>query len=87
MVTAFFSIIGERASHPSQTQIQSLLKFFQQNPELVKGFSKMPSARDAARRKWQKFAVELNRMGGCIKSWKQWTKVFITYNIICVNLL
>ncbi|CAH0712912.1 unnamed protein product, partial [Brenthis ino] len=70
----FSNIIGERASHPSQIQIQRLLNFFQQNPELVKGFSKMPSARDAARRKWEKFAVELNRMGGCIKSWKQWTK-------------
>ncbi|CAK1597964.1 unnamed protein product [Parnassius mnemosyne] len=64
----------ERAAHPSTAQIHALLNFLEMNPSLAKGFSKVPSARDTARKSWEKLALQLNSLGGCVKTWKQWTK-------------
>ncbi|XP_069364176.1 uncharacterized protein [Maniola hyperantus] len=65
---------SERASHPSRAQIESLLEFLQRNPSLAKGFSKVPSARVASRRSWEALALQLNNLGGCVKTSKQWIK-------------
>lgn len=70
----FFSTC-ERSSHPSRAQIDALLELLERNPSLAKGFSKVPSARDAARKQWERLAVRLNSIGGSVKTWKQWTKV------------
>ncbi|XP_045776965.1 uncharacterized protein LOC123875261 [Maniola jurtina] len=67
---------SERASHPSRAQIESLLEYLQRNPSLAKGFSKVPSARDATRRSWEALALQLNSLGGCVKTSKQWIKVW-----------
>lgn len=69
----------ERSSHPSRAQIDALIEFLEQNQSPAKGFSKVPSAKDAARRKWEQLSVKLNSMGGSIKTWKQWTKVCFKY--------
>lgn len=66
---------SERAAHPSKAQIHALLNVLENTQSLAKGFSKNPSARDAARRTWEKLAVQLNSLEGCVKTWKQWTKV------------
>ncbi|XP_069364388.1 uncharacterized protein [Maniola hyperantus] len=66
--------ITERASHPSRAQIESLLEYLERNPSLAKGFSKVPCARDAARRSWEALALQLNSLGGCVKTSKQWIK-------------
>ncbi|XP_045778553.1 uncharacterized protein LOC123876365 isoform X1 [Maniola jurtina] len=65
---------SERASHPSRAQIESLLEYLQRNPSLAKGFSKVPSARNATRRSWEALALQLNSLGGCVKTSKQWIK-------------
>lgn len=70
----------ERASHPSRAQVELLTEFLGRNPSLAKGFSKIPSARDASRKSWEAIAVKLNSLGGCDKSWKQWTKVTFILN-------
>ncbi|CAG4945943.1 unnamed protein product [Parnassius apollo] len=64
----------ERASHPSRAQISTLLDFFKKHPSLSKGFSRVPSARDAARKMWEKITLQLNSLEGCVKSTKQWIK-------------
>ncbi|CAK1597958.1 unnamed protein product [Parnassius mnemosyne] len=64
----------ERAAHPSTAQIHALLNFLERNPSLAKGFSKVPSARDTARKSWEKLALQLNSSGDCVNTWKQWTK-------------
>ncbi|XP_059045647.1 protein ovarian tumor locus-like [Achroia grisella] len=64
----------ERAAHPSRAQIDALLLFLEQNRSLAKGFPKVPSARDKARKKWQEVSPSLNNLGGSMKTWKQWTK-------------
>ncbi|XP_031764972.2 uncharacterized protein LOC116412938 isoform X2 [Galleria mellonella] len=63
-----------RSAHPSRAQIETLLAFLEGNPSLAKEFSKVPSARDATRKKWERLTMTLNSIGGSVKSWKQWTK-------------
>ncbi|XP_045498068.1 uncharacterized protein LOC123696098 [Colias croceus] len=65
---------SERSSHPSRAQVEYLVDYLGKHPSLAKGFSKVPSARDEARKTWEELTIKLNSLGGCTKTWKQWTK-------------
>ncbi|CAG4993668.1 unnamed protein product [Colias eurytheme] len=65
---------SERSSHPSRAQVEYLVDYLSKHPSLAKGFSKVPSARDEARKTWEELTIKLNSLGGCTKTWKQWTK-------------
>ncbi|CAF4947573.1 unnamed protein product [Pieris macdunnoughi] len=65
----------ERRAHPSQNQLEILLKFLEDQHSLAKGFSKIASARQHAHAEWSKLALKLNSEGsGSVKSPKRWMK-------------
>ncbi|XP_047518519.1 uncharacterized protein LOC125058473 isoform X1 [Pieris napi] len=65
----------QRRAHPSEIQLEILLKFLEHQPSLAKGFLKHTAAREHAHIEWSKLASKLNSVsGGCVKSPKRWMK-------------
>ncbi|CAF4774704.1 unnamed protein product [Pieris macdunnoughi] len=65
----------ERRAHPSNIQLEILLKFLEHQPSLAKGCPKIFAAREYANAEWSKLALKLNSVrGGSVKSPKRWMK-------------
>lgn len=65
-----------RSAIPSRAQVEMLLESLEERRWLATGHARTSHARDRTQAAWQEVAVKLNSDGsGCIKSWKQWSKV------------
>ncbi|XP_075980488.1 uncharacterized protein LOC142979464 [Anticarsia gemmatalis] len=60
----------------SPDQIEMLLNFLQDHKELARGQLRSCEGKVKARRLWQELCTNLNSMGGCTKTVKQWQKVW-----------
>ncbi|XP_037297995.1 uncharacterized protein LOC119190340 [Manduca sexta] len=64
-----------RVSHPSLAQVEALVQYLEERPQLAKGFLRNPSAKAQARKEWEMITSKLNSIGGgTIKSVQKWIK-------------
>ncbi|CAG9786748.1 unnamed protein product [Diatraea saccharalis] len=61
-------------SRPSHLQVEGLVEFLEQNPNIAKGLLKTAQGKTETKRKWAQIAVTLNALGGVNKDGPGWAK-------------
>ncbi|CAG9793049.1 unnamed protein product [Diatraea saccharalis] len=61
-------------SRPSHLQVEGLVEFLEQNPNIAKGLLKTAQGKTETKRKWAQIAVTLNALGGVNKDGAGWAK-------------
>lgn len=62
-------------SRPSHWQMEKLVQFLENNPDIAKGHIRSAQARHHTKQKWAEITLSLNCWGGAIKDAKSWAKV------------
>lgn len=61
-----------KMSRPTISQLEALVDFLEQNPEIAKGQLRTVQAKQEAKRKWASLAITLNALGGADKDGAGW---------------
>ncbi|XP_059059436.1 uncharacterized protein LOC131852726 [Achroia grisella] len=63
-------------SNPTVEQVHTLLTFLAEHQELARGHCRNAEGRTRSTQLWVRLTDELNALGGCTKTVKQWQKVW-----------
>ncbi|XP_052754084.1 myb-related transcription factor, partner of profilin [Galleria mellonella] len=63
-------------SNPTVEQVDTLLTFLEEHQELARGRCRNAEGRTRSNQLWVRLTDELNALGGCTKTVKQWQKVW-----------
>ncbi|XP_059055912.1 uncharacterized protein LOC131849809 [Achroia grisella] len=63
-------------SNPTVEQVDTLLTYLSEHQELARGLCRNAEGRTRSTQLWVRLTDELNALGGCTKTIKQWQKVW-----------